>query len=63
VEPTTTDTIPRVSVVDTAEQVELLVRCEEGDGRRASELLRRHLDRPGLAVRQTFASVEGSNAA
>jgi hypothetical protein len=58
VEPTTTDTIRM-----TAEQVELIVCCEEGDGRRASELSRRHLDRPGLAVRHTFGSVEGSNAA
>jgi hypothetical protein len=57
VEPTTTDTIRM-----TAEQVELLVCCEEGEGRRASKRLRRHLDRPGLAVQQTFASVEGSNA-
>ena len=46
-EPTTTDTIPRVSVVDNV-----------------TDLLRRALlERPGLAVRQTFASVEGSNAA
>jgi hypothetical protein len=29
---------------------------------RASELLRRHLDRPGLAVRHAFTRIDGSNA-
>jgi DNA-binding GntR family transcriptional regulator len=33
---------------------ELLACCEERDGARAAELLRRHLDRTELAVRQAF---------
>ncbi len=38
----------------------LLTFCEHGDGVGAAELLRRHLDRTELAVRQAFVPSEGS---
>lgn len=37
---------------------ELVVCCEQRAGRRAAEILRRHLDRTELAVRQAFAPAE-----
>src|SRR5215210_1648113 len=43
-----------------ADHRELLAFCETRDGRGAAELLRRHLDRTELAVRQAFAPADGS---
>ena len=37
-----------------ADHRELLVCCEQRDGASAAELLRRHLDRTELAVREAF---------
>jgi DNA-binding GntR family transcriptional regulator len=45
-----------------ADHRELLIYCEERDGARACELLRRHLDRTELAVRRAFTPVDGSDA-
>jgi DNA-binding GntR family transcriptional regulator len=39
---------------------ELLAACEAGDDERAEEILRRHLDRTELAVRQAFVPTEQS---
>jgi DNA-binding GntR family transcriptional regulator len=43
-----------------ADHRELLACCEGRDGRRAEALLRRHLDRTELAVRQAFSPSDGS---
>lgn len=42
---------------------ELLACCEDGDAARAADLLRHHLDRTELAVRQAFVPPEDSGAA
>jgi DNA-binding GntR family transcriptional regulator len=39
---------------------ELLVRSEQRDGDRAAKVLRRHLDRTELAVRQAFTPADGA---
>ncbi len=63
-EPTATDTIPRYTVEDAmTDHRELLVCCERRDGKRAVELLQRHLDRTALAVRQAFTPDDGPAAA
>ena len=54
----------RLFVAETVEEAmadhrELLVLCEARDGRRAAELLRRHLDHTELAVRQAFTLGDG----
>jgi DNA-binding GntR family transcriptional regulator len=44
-----------------ADHRELLARCEKRDGAGAAELLRRHLDRTEVAVRQAFAPADGAD--
>jgi DNA-binding GntR family transcriptional regulator len=45
-----------------ADHRELLAYCDQRAGRRAAELLRRHLDLTELAVRQAFTPVDGADA-
>ena len=45
-----------------ADHRELLGCCEERDGNRAAAVLRRHLDRTELAVRQAFAATADGDA-
>jgi DNA-binding GntR family transcriptional regulator len=46
-----------------ADHRELLVCCEQHEGARAAELLRRHLDRTELAVRKAFDPVDAGDGA